>query len=103
MPCVKIQSCIRGFHVYKEVRTPVMEDILICSRESTNLHNPFTVKVLKSKTIVGHLPRSINLVCSLFLERRISIIDKETWDSVVTGDYFFFLISQWRHSHFVNF
>ena len=26
----------------------------ICSRESTNLHDPFTVKVLKSKTIVGH-------------------------------------------------
>ena len=56
-----------------------MEEIPICSRENTNLHNPFAVKVLKSETIVSHLPRSISSVCSLFLERRINIIDKETW------------------------
>ena len=66
MPPVEIQSCIRGFHVYKEVRTPIMKEIHICSRESTNLHYLFTVKVLKSKTIIGNLPWSISSVCSHF-------------------------------------
>ena len=30
-----------GFRVYMEVWTPVNEEILICSRESTNLHDLF--------------------------------------------------------------
>ena len=75
MPHVEIQTCIRGFHFYKEVWTPVMEEILICSRENTNLHH-----VSKSEMIVGHLQRSISLVCSLFFkERSINIIVKEPW------------------------
>ena len=40
MPCMKIQSCIREFHVYKDVWTPVTEEILVCSRECIYLHDP---------------------------------------------------------------
>ena len=56
-----------------------MEEILICSRESANLYDLFEVKVSKSETIIGHLPRSISSVCSpLFFEERMNnIIDKE--------------------------
>ena len=70
IPHVKIQSCIRGFHVYKEVWTPVMKEILTCSRESKNLHDPFAVKVFKSEiiAIIGYMSRNISSVCSLFFE-----------------------------------
>ena len=40
----------------------------ICFRESINLHDLFTVKVSKSETIVGHLPRSISSICRLSLK-----------------------------------
>ena len=104
MPSMKIHSCIRGFHVYKEVLTPVMKEILICSRESTNLQDPFTVKVSKSETIVGNLPRSISLVCSLFFKMVGSISwTKNLGDSVDTDVYSFLKISQQRNSYFVNF
>ena len=93
MPRVEIQFCIRGLHVYKEVLTPVIEEILICSRESANLHDPFAVKILKSEMIIGHLPRSISSVCSLFFRKgRLYRRQRTIGDSVDTDVYlcFFF-------------
>ena len=37
---------------------------LSCSRETSNLHDPFAVKVLKTDEIVSHLPRRISSLCS---------------------------------------
>ena len=39
------QSCIRGYHIYKAVWTPYIGETTPCSRELTNGHNPFAVKV----------------------------------------------------------
>ena len=70
IPCMEIQSCITGFHVYKEVLNPVRHrKKFLYAPEKTqifliSLH--FAVKVSNSETIVGHLPRSISSVCSLF-------------------------------------
>ena len=52
-----------------------MKEILTCSRESKNLHDPFAVKVLKSEiiAIVGYMSRNISSVCSLFLSKGESI------------------------------
>ena len=64
---------MRGFHVYKSVWTPCIGEVLSCSRETSNLHDQFAVKVLKvetdSQTIVGNLPRSISSTCSIFLRK----------------------------------
>ena len=37
---------------------------LSCSRETSNLHVPFAVKVLKMDEIVSNLPKRINCLCS---------------------------------------
>ena len=48
-----------------------MGETLSCSRETSNLHDLFAVKVLKTDEIVGHLPkRSVLLVAFFFFEKR---------------------------------
>ena len=49
---------VRGFHVYRSVWT------LSCSPETSNLHDPFAVKVLKTDEILSHLPKRISCLCS---------------------------------------
>ena len=66
----KAQSCIRGYHIYKAVWTPYIGETMPCSRELTNGHDPFAVKVSQlhgeDERIVGHLPRKISSICSIF-------------------------------------
>ena len=39
----EVQSCIRGYHIYKAVWTPYIGETLPCFRELTNGHDPFSV------------------------------------------------------------
>jgi len=55
------------------VWTPVTGESLICAREEDNAHDRYAVAVLQHDTIVGHLPRSVSTVCSLFIRRSGSI------------------------------
>ena len=61
-------SVIRGHHVYKDVWTPVVGEELMYQCELGNPRDPFTVSVLKGSTIVGHVPRKISAICSMFLQ-----------------------------------
>ena len=60
MPVFSLEahSCIRGYRIYKAVWTPCIGETMPCSRELTNGHNPFAVKVLQlhgeDERIVGH-------------------------------------------------
>ena len=66
------QSCIRGYHIYKAVWAPYIGETMPCSRELTNGHDPFAVKVSQlhgEERIVGHLPKKISSICSIFLRR----------------------------------
>ena len=65
----RFTSCIRGFHVYEGAWTPTHHEILQCSREEGNVHDPYAVKVMKSGIVVGHLPKKISATCSLFLRK----------------------------------
>ena len=38
--------------------------MLYCSRETSNLHDLFAVKVLRTDYIVGHLPKKISSLCT---------------------------------------
>ena len=60
---------MRGHHTYKEVWTPVTGEVLTCARETVNLHDHFAVKGLRAGVIVGHLPKKISTICSLFLSK----------------------------------
>ena len=66
--------CISGYHVYKEIWEAATEEILICERELHNGPDRYAVAIKKSGTIIGHLPRKLSRVCSLFLRRGDTII-----------------------------
>ena len=73
-----IDAAIRGYHVYKEIwPNPIDDEQLICERKVGNSHNPLAVAIKKlidgSNTIVGHVPRRISPLCSVFIRRGGSI------------------------------
>ena len=53
--------------MYQSIWIPVIGEILSCARQTGNRHNPFSIKVNKSTTIAGHLPKRISSTCSPFL------------------------------------
>ena len=66
----EIESCVRGFHVYGASWSPYVGEILYCVREFGNREDPYAVAVQSSSnSTVGHVPRKISCVCSLFLCR----------------------------------
>ena len=62
-------TVIRGYHVYKEIWESSIGEMLDCSVEDTNRYDCNAVAVVKSQTIVGHVPKNISLICKLFLRR----------------------------------
>ena len=67
-----IDSIIRGYHVYKDVWSSFIGEMLYCRRDVRNHHDPFAaVAVYKGTTVVGHVPieRYLQLLMC-FWERR---------------------------------
>ena len=64
-----IESCVRGYHVYKSSWAASIGEILLCEREERNLEDPYAVAIVRNGVIVGHVPRTISCVCSLYLRR----------------------------------
>ena len=62
-----VEAMVRGYHCYQEIWEAVLGEQLQSEREPGNIHDIFAVAVLKSGVKVGHLPRKISAVCSLFL------------------------------------
>ena len=56
-----------GYYVYQDIWDVAIHEELVCVREPDNLQDPFTVAVVKSHHMVGHVPLKISSVCSLFL------------------------------------
>ena len=69
----RLSSCIRGYHIYQSVWVPAIGELLECNREIRNAMDRYAVSVTKNNEIVGHLPKKISTLCSLFLRRGGSI------------------------------
>ena len=74
-------SCIRGFHIYKEIWTPFIGERLGCACEWSSREDPFTVAMKRGAETVGHVPCMISYVCTLFLQQRGSISCEVTGSS----------------------
>ena len=81
LPC-----CVRGYHVYKAIWTAIDGEELVCRREPTNGGDRYAVAVLKGETIIGHLPRKMSKLFSLFLRRGGSIRCKVTGSRRYSND-----------------
>ena len=55
--------------MYQEVWTPVMGEILVCQRETSNTEDRYTIAVYKSEEVVGHVPHKILFHCAAFVRR----------------------------------
>ena len=77
---------VRGFHVYREIWEASEGEVLPCTREVNNLHYPFSVAVKKDSIIVGHVPRKVSAICSLFLKRGGSIMCRVTGSKRYSAD-----------------
>ena len=55
--------------MYGRVWDAVIGEHLTCRREPTNESDRYAVTVLKDGNVIGHLPRKVSRVCSLFLRR----------------------------------
>ena len=62
-------SCIRGYHVYKGIWNAAIGEVLVCEREPHNVEDRYAIAVKKDETVIGHLPRNLSRVCSLFVRR----------------------------------
>jgi hypothetical protein len=58
---------VHGFHVYGASLTPCVGEILECICEFGNREDPYTVAIHKTGSTVGHVPRNISCLCTLFL------------------------------------
>ena len=66
-----VHSVVRGHHIYKDVwdaRSDISE-ILECIREPGNRSDTHAVAVKKGELAVGHVPRFISPICSIFIRR----------------------------------
>ena len=62
-------NMVQGLHVYQEVWTPITGEYIVFAREEDNLQDHYAVPVLKHGEIIGHLPRTISTMSSLFIRR----------------------------------
>ena len=65
----RIESTVRGHHVYKALWSPYIGEELSVQCEVNNIHDDFAVAVLKNSNTVGHVPREISRVCWYFLHK----------------------------------
>ena len=64
MTHLEFQSWIRGFI---NPSGPLMGETHSCSQETSNLHNPFVVKILKTDEIVEHFQKRISSTFSIII------------------------------------
>ena len=63
---IEIATVIRGYHVYKELWTAPLGEILFCQWETDNRHDRFAVAIIKDSKVVGHVHREISSICFFF-------------------------------------
>ena len=69
METFQMESCVRGYHVYKDLWEAVVGERLECQRERDNPSDTYAVAVKKGGIVVGYLPRKLSRLCALFIRR----------------------------------
>ena len=67
---VEWSSYVRGHHVYCQIWTPTIGEILLLQNEpETGSQYQYSVAVVKNAVVVGHVPRPISRIVFHFLNR----------------------------------
>ena len=65
----EIEDIVRGYHIYKDVWSAVIDEKFPCKREDGNRFDPFAVAVCNGDIVIKHVPRKISSVCSLYIRQ----------------------------------
>ena len=60
---------MRGFHAYQNIWNPRTGEVLALEREPDNPEDKFAVAVMKTGSVVGHVPFNLAPLLSAFLRR----------------------------------
>ena len=64
------EEMVRRYHIYQSIWDAAVDgEVLNSYREVGNTHDPSAVVVRKDAVTVGHIPRAISSVCSIFIRR----------------------------------
>ena len=58
---------ITGYHVYQDIWTPEIGEILTCEIDPANPYDRYAVSVTSEGEIVGHIPRTVSKTITTFL------------------------------------
>ena len=65
-------SCVRGFHMYSDIWTPLMGETLACEQESGNPNDPYAVAIKRAASSFS--PRSNGLpFCVVSRESKVTL------------------------------
>lgn len=81
-----VEWCIRGHHVYKDMWGAGIGEELLCEREVGNIADVCAVAVIKNGETVGHIPRKISRISSIFIRRGGRISCQVTGSRQYSGD-----------------
>ena len=71
---IEINSWITGNHAYKHIWTPVLGEVLNCSRDIGNAFDENAIKVVNDEgTTIRHVPRELSIEFSNYLTGRGTI------------------------------
>ena len=73
-----VTTAARGFHVYKDVWKPTIGEVLSCERDTGNSHDTYAVATKNSSKVVGHFPRFLSSISSIFIRRGGKIVCRIT-------------------------
>ena len=77
-------AAIRGYHFYRKIWQPRLNETLVCIHERGNEFDSFSVKTVHvdDHTTVGHLPREISRPTKHLLDRGATV------KAVITCSYY---------------
>ena len=88
---------MRGYLVHKDTWATAVGEELPCQSEDGNRADSFAVAMVIGEAIVGHVPKRISSVCSLYLHWDGLIVCRVTGSRGFSGDlvqgHLFYLIS----------
>ena len=77
---------MRGYHIYGAIWISALGERLECVREPTNSTDRYVFAVINEGVIIGHIPRKISKICSLFFRRGGTIIRTVTGTRQYSAD-----------------
>ena len=68
-----VDAMIREYQEYNQIWEAEDGEVLQCQRETGNRHDLYAVATVKNDVVVGHVPRIILSLCSIFIRHGGSI------------------------------